>query len=207
MTRSLGCLLATACVAAAHPVAYKGAWQLMLGGSENFQHLELYRSYTPKEALGVHLMHFKDAGKHEKFALVQHNWLLKRWNLPEAQANFYAGLCAGVGSVEDESWDPAGMGFLRLDYETRQIFSAFDTRFFRTDDIERSITSASIGYTPWLTDFDKMSTWFILQAEHVSGMEDEFDIIPKVRLFKDNWFVEIGCTLGGEPVGHIMWHF
>lgn len=37
----------------------------MLGGNENFQHLELYRSYTPKEAFGVHLMHFKDAGEHE----------------------------------------------------------------------------------------------------------------------------------------------
>ncbi len=38
-------------------------------------------------------------------------------------------------------------------------------------------------------------------------MEDEIDIIPKVRFFKGSYLIELGSTLSGKPVINLMIHF
>lgn len=210
--------------ATAHPVAFEGAWQLMLGGTEMVQSAELYHSYTPQAAFGFHLMRFDgshgdplylpshpghggDHGEDDLFAGLQHNWLLKRWNLPDAQANVYLGVAAGIAKEEGNSWSPAGLGFFRADYETRRVFTAFESKFAGAEDVSRGIASASFGIAPYEAEFDQLNTWIILQFEHVSGMEDDLEIIPKLRFFKGNYFLEAGCSLDGDPLLNFMVHF
>ncbi|BCX47771.1 conserved hypothetical protein [Haloferula helveola] len=193
--------------ASAHPVSYEGAYQLMLGGTESVQNLELYHSYTAREAFGLHVMRFEDDRDTDLFAGIQHNWLLKRWNLPSAQANVYVGLGAGGALREGDSWAPAGIGFFRADYETRRIYTAFETKLIGSEDVSRGWTAASVGFAPYEADFDELNTWFIVRFEHVSGMRDDLDVVPYVRLFKDNYFLELGCSLDGEPSLSFMVHF
>ena len=202
---SLSILLAG--VAAAHPVSFEGAYQLMLGGTDTVQNFELYHSYTPKTAFGLHAMRFEDELDDDLFAGLQHNWLLKRWNLPDAQANVYLGAAAGLAKQDGDPWAPAGLGFFRADYETRRIFTAFETRLLASEDVSRGVTSASIGFAPYKAEFEELNTWLILQLEHVSGMEDDLDVIPKIRLFKGNYFLELGCSLEGAPLLNFMVHF
>lgn len=179
----------------------------MLGGTDSVQNFELYHSSTPKTAFGLHAMRFEDERDDDLFAGVQHNWLLKRWNLPDAQANVYLGAAAGLAKQDGDPWAPAGLGFFRADYETRRIFTAFETKLVGSEDVSRGVTSASVGFAPYKAEFEELNTWLILQLEHVSGMEDDLDVIPKIRLFKGNYFLELGCSLEGAPLLNFMVHF
>jgi hypothetical protein len=203
-TISISLLLAA--TAAAHPVAFEGAYQLMFGTAGNVQNLEFYRSYSARAAWGLHAMRF-DEDEDEVFTGLQHNWLLKRWNLPSAQANVYTGLGAGVAGEVSNGASPAGIGFFRADYETRRIYTAVDAKWVESADVSRGVFSASAGIAPYKAEFDQLNTWLILQVEHVTGMEDTIDIIPKVRLFKGPYFLELGSTLTGKPVVNFMIHF
>jgi hypothetical protein len=203
-TISISLLLAAS--AAAHPVAFEGAYQLMLGSSGSIQNLELYRSYSSKAAWGLHAMRFED-DEDEIFTGLQHNWLLKRWNLSAAQANVYAGLGAGMAGEVGIGASPAGVGFFRTDYETRRIYTAFDAKWIESADVSRGVFSAAAGIAPYKAEFDQLNTWLILQAEHVTGMNDKLDIIAKVRFFKGPYFLELGSTLRGQPVINFMIHF
>jgi len=192
--------------AAAHPVAFKGAYQLMFGTAGDVQNFELYRSYSAQAAWGIHAMRFEGA-EDEVFTGLQHNWLLKRWNLPSAQANVYAGLGAGLAGEIGNGSSPAGIGFFRADYETRRVYTAFDAKLVESADVSRGVFSAAVGIAPYKADFDQLNTWLILQVEHVTGMEENLDIVPKVRFFKGPYFLELGSTLRGQPVANFMIHF
>ena len=192
--------------AAAHPVAFEGAYQLMLGSSGSVQNLEFYRSYSAQAAWGFHSMRF-EGDQDEIFAGLQHNWLLKRWNLPSAQANVYAGVGAGLAGEVGNGASPAGIGFFRADYETRRVYTALDAKLIESADVSRGVFSAAVGIAPYKAEFDELNTWLILQVEHVTDMEDKLDIIPKVRFFKGPYFLELGSTLSGKPVVNFMIHF
>ncbi len=195
-----------AATAAAHPVAFKGAYQLMFGTAGDVQNFEFYRSYSAQAAWGLHAMRFEEE-EDEIFTGLQHNWLLKRWNLPSAQANIYAGLGAGLAGEVGTGSSPGGIGFFRADYETRRVYTAFDAKWIESADVSRGVFSAAAGIAPYKAEFDQLNTWLILQAEHVTGMEDKLEIIPKVRFFKGPYFLELGSTLSGKPVVNFMIHF
>lgn len=198
------CALVSA--ASAHPVAYDGARQWMSGVSGDAFNLEFYQSYTARTAWGLHAMAF-DREENDGFIAIQHNWLLKRWNLPAAQANLYAGLGAGAAKREGAPADIAGVGFFRADYETRRVYTAFETKGMASEAFQRGIVSAEAGFAPYLAEFDELNTWIILQAKQTTGMDDEFNLIPKLRFFKNNIFVELGATHRGQPVASLMIHF
>ena len=206
MKKILSISLFFAASAAAHPVAFEGAYQLMLGSSGSVQNLEFYRSYSAQAAWGFHSMRF-EGDQDEIFAGLQHNWLLKRWNLPSAQANVYAGVGAGLAGEVGNGASPAGIGFFRADYETRRVYTALDAKLIESADVSRGVFSAAVGIAPYKAEFDELNTWLILQVEHVTDMEDKLDIIPKVRFFKGPYFLELGSTLSGKPVVNFMIHF
>lgn len=193
-------------IASAHPVAYDGARQWVAGVSGDAFNLEFYQSYTARTAWGLHAMAF-DRDENDGFIALQHNWLLNRWNLPDAQANLYAGLGAGGAKREGESAGFAGVGFFRADYETRRVYTAFEAKGMASEPFNRGIVGAEAGFAPYLAEFDELNTWIILQAKHTTGMDDEFNIIPKLRFFKNNIFVELGATHRGKPVASLMIHF
>jgi hypothetical protein len=196
----------TAATAVAHPVAFEGAYQLMFGTAGSVQTFEIYRSYSPRAAFGLHAMRF-DGDDDEYFAGIQHNWLLKRWNLPSAQANIYSGIGAGLAGEVGSGVSPAGIGFFRADYETRRVFTAIDAKWVESSNVSRGIFSASAGIAPYKAEFEQLNTWLMLQVEHVTGMENTIDIIPKIRFFKGPYFIELGSTLRGKPVVNFMIHF
>lgn len=190
----------------AHPVAFQSAWQWMLGGTPSMQNMELHYSYCNRAAVGIHAMHFED-DLDDTFFGVQHNWLLKRWNLSDAQANIYLGAAAGAARRENQSWSPAALTYVRADYETREIFTAFDSKWIASEDVSRAVTSVSLGFAPYKAEFEQLNSWLILQLEHISGMDDDFAVIPKLRFFKANYFFEIGYSLDGDPLVNVMIHF
>ncbi|TAF42209.1 MAG: hypothetical protein EAZ65_03810 [Verrucomicrobia bacterium] len=117
------------------------------------------------------------------------------------------GVAAGLAQENDESTIPAGLGFFRADYETRRIYAAFDSKLVGSADLARDVTSVSLGVAPYQAEFEELNTWLIVQLEHIGGMDDALTIIPKIRLFQGRHFLEIGCSLDGDPQLSFMMHF
>ena len=55
------------------------------------------------------------------------------------------------------------------------------------------VAKLRLGYAPYKTSYDKLSAWFILEANIIeNGLKKESELLPIIRLFKDNILVELG---------------
>jgi hypothetical protein len=201
------CLVAVAGPAAAHPVAYKGASQFMFTWDERMPMAEFYHSYTARTAFGLHWTRFDEGDDEHDAFILQHNWLVKRWNLPDAQANFWGALGAGASRAEGGGAAALGLGYLRLDYETRRIYAAADATLYAGGDLTHLVSRAGLGWAPYKAEFDQINTWILLIGEHATGMEDEFSLVPGFRFFWKNIFVELGASTKGDLRTQFMIHF
>ena len=70
-----------------------------------------------------------------------------------------------------------------------------------------SETTLSLGFAPYAHDFDTLATRLIVDFTYYSEVDSHFRVTPKVRLFRNSWFVEAGCSLDGKPLLSCMVHF
>lgn len=125
---------------------------------------------------------------------IQYNRLLKRWNMPNSQANTYLKL--GLGAAEqDDNWDPAGTIGFAADYETQRIFVGYENRFLRAGDFQDGFTqSFRAGFAPYIGSYDDLHTWLMLDVEHQPEEQDNFIITPMARFFYHEYLAEIGVS-------------
>ena len=207
----LTALLAAKGAAWAHPVAFDGATQIQATYMGPANSLEAYHTYDVGVAFGLNseLLRLPD----EDLLLVglQHNWLVKRWNFRSAQANFYAGGGAGCGFgwIKDKptSKEPYGRVAVQGDYETLWIYAAAKSALNIGSGFTHSENTLSLGFAPYAHDYDGLATWLIVDLSYISEMDKQVRVIPKVRLFKNSWFIEAGCSLDGDPLLSCMIHF
>ena len=205
-------VLATTGRMCAHPVAFDGATQIQATYMGPISSFEAYHTYGVGVAYGLNaeLMRLADEDR-LRFGL-QHNWLLKRLNLNTAQANFYAsaGAAYGFGWFQDKrpttNFASAHVS-AQADYETLWIYTAAKSALnvgTNSTDVESTI---SIGFAPYAHDFDTLATWLIVDFSYFTEVDSHFRVTPKVRLFRNSWFVEAGCSLDGKPLLSCMIHF
>lgn len=194
--------------ASAHPVSYEGATQLMIEAGEDMQMFELYHSITASQAFGTHFLRLDGKGVERHLMGLQYNRLLKRWNLPDAQANIYAGIGAGAAhDRERDRWTPAAVAIWQADYETRRIYTAYEGMAWVGDGFTHIGNSVAVGVAPYLAEFDELNTWLLLKARHVTEFDDKIEVMPMLRFFYRNLFLEVGATLDGKPQVNFMIHF
>lgn len=204
--------LVLAALASAHPVAFEGATQVQGTYMRRFSSFEAYHTYAVGKALGINAEWLRMPRDEEQvLTAVQHNWLLKRWNLKDAQANFYAGVGAGSAFGWSRgvktSTSAYGRTAIQADYETLWVYTAAKTAVDAGSGFLHAETTLSLGFAPYAHDYDKLATWIIVDFSYISEMDDHIRVIPKVRLFRNNWFVEAGCSLDGDPMLSCMIHF
>ena len=74
---------------------------------------------------------------------------------------------------------------------------------------KNTIKSAKIriGFSPYKTSYDKLSTWFILEANMIEdGLKKESELLPMIRLFKDNVLLELGYNFNDNYLLTAMIH-
>ncbi len=196
----------------AHPVAFTAATQIQVTSSSDMAQLEAYYTYKPAMALGVNIewMNYEsDKGGGERWLYgIQHNWLLKRWNLENAQGNIYAGIGGGVTDYsKEENSDAFGRAILQMDYETRRIYTAFKETLDTGSDFTHANSTLSLGVAPYLHDFGKLATWVIVDFNYVTEFDDHVRVIPKLRFFTKSWYLEVGMSVEGEHHFSLMHHF
>jgi hypothetical protein len=170
---------------------------------------EAYHTYADRVAFGLNTELLRMPDEDRLLAAVQHNWLVKRWNLKSAQGNFYAGAGGGFGWIKDkkESPTPYGRVAVQADFETLRLYSAVKSSINVGTDFTHAENTLSIGFAPYAHDYDGLATWLIVDLSYVTELDDHLRVIPKVRLFKNSWFIEAGCSLDGDPLLSCMFHF
>ena len=99
----------------ARPVSYPGGLTLMLMNSAMKNSLHTHYSPTAKTSLGYKIEYWR--GNEFTLNMIQMNNLIKRWNKPESQANFYlkSAIGAALGAI---IFGTVSMGIFYTDVDT-----------------------------------------------------------------------------------------
>jgi hypothetical protein len=137
------------------------------------------------------------------------NFLARRWNLPNAQANVFAwgGLGRATGDDFEGSVGVRNIG-VQADYETRRVYTAFRSDLHDAGPFSHRIDTLQLGWAPYAHDYDTVATWFVLQARtYTGGLYDGVEPALLVRLFKGGAWIELGATADGRLQAMAMFNF
>jgi len=195
-------------LAFANPVSFKDGWGIMPTYMPDWHDLQVNYSVTNRYSVGLSESYREGKGHTTTFGLLQGNYLIKRWNEMESQANVYASL--GVGGRHDsrEHDALAGYGGLEADYETRRIYTLLAGETLQSPNgVSFSRLRFRAGLAPYKAPIDELHTWVIVQSELMTGMDERWTVTPLLRFFLNNYAVEVGLSLEGEPFLAAMAHF
>ncbi|MBK67841.1 MAG: hypothetical protein CMP22_06890 [Rickettsiales bacterium] len=186
----------------ARPVSYPDAWTTMISNNGDMNSVHIHYTPTINYSIGLRAEYRRD----EQYGLttIQLNNLLKRWNMPDAQANFYLKSGAGFAYSDyadyDQKTDLAGFTGIALDWENRRYFTSYENRYIHAGEIARGYTqTARVGVAPYIGDYGDLHTWLMLEVEHKpTDPDDQYTVTPLVRLFKDVHLVEAGISNHGD---------
>ncbi len=179
------------------PVSYPGGFtaELVNNGS---QHSALFH-YSPTAKYSIGLRNeYRREGEY-KLTSAQLNYLIKRWNKKDSQANLY--LKSGVGYADrnssqfEDNSSVAGFSGLAADWESRRYFISYENRYIEAGSVDDGfMQSAKIGVAPYIADYGDLHSWFMVAVDHEPENEDTFTVTPLVRFFKDVYLVEAGIS-------------
>ena len=219
-TRILLALAASACASAsAKPIAFADGTTLM--HERNINMLESQAFYAPtywwSVGPGFLRLTSDDKLKRREIGYAQFNYLVKRWNQPQAQGNVFA--FGGVGNAKstdtggpltggDTVWRYGAQG----DYETRSLYTSLKMDGYRTSRFSHRIDTFQIGFAPYEHDYEDLATWFVLQLRnYTGGLRDpaaaRLEQTALVRLFRGPVWVELGVNRDRHTQFMIMYNF
>lgn len=199
-------------LAAAKPIAFaKGTTVMAEYGAGTMNEVQLF--YAPRYwySTGAGWLELtSDDGRRERhITYLRGNLLVKRWNLPGAQANVFAwgGLGRATGNDFEGSTLARNVG-VQADYETRRVYAAFRSDLQESDRYSHRIDTLQLGWAPYKHDYDTLATWFVVQGRRYTGdLSDGTETALLVRFFKRGAWVEVGATTDGKLQAMAMFNF
>ena len=205
---SVAAMLASQAHAA--PMGFKESWMVMGDLSPNWREGFANYAITPRDAVGPSLLYMRsdDKTRTRELAEVTYTRLLKRWNLPHAQANVW--FVGGVGSVGGNDFSGrrtmASPG-VQVDYETTRFYASGYVRLYRADGINHDYAAARLGFSLYEVDYDEVQPWFVVEARRMRGLSDKVEITPMLRLIHNRYFVEAGVNNSRQLRANFMYTF
>ncbi len=187
----------------AKPISYVGGTMAMQENDETGHTLSL--DYTVDPSLAVGLYAKKEENQRKDFETIgpQVNYLVKRWNMPDGQANIFSMTGVGVSRYHGDNEASAWQSIL-ADYETRRVFTSYEIRGMYAGDLEKSVWQrARVGVAPYLANYDDLNTWFMVQVDHHPAKDDTLVVTPLVRFFYKTTLVEAGYSSNN----HVMFNW
>ena len=201
-------LLVCSKFASATPVSFKGGYGVMPAYNKDWADLQLNYPTSNRQSLGVSSFYRQGPASSATFGIGQYNYLVKRWNELDSQANVNASV--GIGGRHDsrENESLAGYAALEGDYETRRVYSQLAAETLQSGaSVHFSRYRARAGIAPYLAPFDGVQTWLIMQVDYMPEMEDSLRLTPVTRFFYNNFAFEGGVSLQGIPFVAAAAHF
>jgi len=180
----------------AKPISYVDGVMVMQENDETGHTLSFDYTLTPNYAIGWYDKWEENerGGKNYSVHGPEFNTLLKRWNLPDGQANIFNSTGAGFADGDHKIRGAAWTSFL-ADYETRRLYSSYEIRGMFADDINSSVWQrARVGVAPYAAGYDDVAAWFMLQGDYHPGKKDTWVATPLVRLFYKTYLLEAGYS-------------
>lgn len=217
MTRySLVVLLLLPFAAGAKPIAFQDGNTLMYEyGAGSMQEAQGF--YAPRYWLSAGAGYLRLDADDDSFSrditYVRANYLVKRWNRPDAQGNVF--VYGGVGGARGSDFE--GTKFAenvgaQADYETRWLYGSIKFDYQHSSAFAHRIDTLQLGAAPYAHDYDDLATWFVFQArDYTGGLYDGIETAALLRLFQayrwgSVWF-EGGVTNDGALQSMIMFNF
>jgi len=184
----------------AHPVIFKNGKVFWLTKNPSFNDIRFGVSKTSNWLIGGRFL--KDRKSNETFALINNNYLAKRWNNRNSQANLYLLSSVGINTKNSKSMGTIGV---HGDWEDRQFMIMQMLEYYSHS--SAIVSNTRFAYSPYKVDYSKTSTWLIAHYR-IEYSDDKYSYMffPVVRLFKKNYLVEIGSN-GDNTFFSFMTHF
>ncbi len=206
-------VLASVCtVAQAKPIAFSHGTTVMAEyGAGTMNEAQVF--YAPKYflSLGGGYLELESDIDHRRreITYARVNFLPKRWNMEEAQANIFVWGGAGQAYVSElNAHEFAWNAGAQVDYETRRIYASLKTDLHRASDFEHRIDTLQLGIAPYKHDIDTLATWFVIQGRnYTGGIHDGTEWALLLRLFKGGGWIEAGVTGDGKLQAMAMVNF
>ncbi|MEY3697951.1 MAG: hypothetical protein RL631_604 [Pseudomonadota bacterium] len=192
------------------PMGFKESWMSMGDVSPNWQEVLVNYAFTARDAVGASsiLMRSDDGNKTRQFTEATYTRLLRRWNMPESQANiwFIGGIGNTTGNDFSGSKTMVAPG-IQVDYETTRIYVAASARLYRAQGLNHDFASARAGFSFYEVDYDQTQPWFILEVRRMRGLTDKTEVTPMLRLIHNRYFVELGVNNASQARMNFMYIF
>ena len=191
----------------AHPVSYRDAIGIMSYNSPKMNEILLTYSLTPKFAAATTFLNDSQS----EFYIPRANFLLKRWNNDDSQANIY--LSGGVGSEKFNSTSyGVRLGEFVADWENRKYYTYFEHLYLNRDNDQSNLlpsknynhSKVRVGFAPFLSDYNELNVWFILQTEKHNN--EPLQTTQFLRFFMKNVLWEVGAGFDGSTAFNLMIH-
>lgn len=183
--------------ALAHPVAYEGSTGIMGYHSKDMSDMELNYSVRYWFAPSIQALRFQEGRARPNVVLGKLNFLAKRWNGENFQANIYLHAGAGNSDLSGRNRTVFHGGFT-ADIEDRKHYFLTEAGTLRTaSGAEVTMWKLRAGFAPYVADFDKLHSWFIVEANRNTYGAGQVEIVPTLRFFYENVLWEIGASLKG----------
>ena len=200
----------------AAPMGFDESYMVMGDFTNNWQELTVNYATTPRDAFGVTAVYMRGDDKRRRRTLEEFTYtrLLKRWNAPHSQTNFW--FIGGVGALQGKD-KRAGRDHyftktmvtpgIQFDHETARVYFSAAHRFYRASNINHDFTAVRAGFSFYETDYDQTQPWFILEARNMNGLSEKLEITPMLRFIHSSIFVEVGVNNFHKPRFNFMYIF
>lgn len=198
----------------AAPMGFKGSWMTMGDLGPNWR--EVYANYavTVRDAFGMANTYMRSDDKKITLDLTDLTYtrLLHRWNLRDAQANFWFVTGLGEARLHDAVTGNAATRAMlspgvQFDYETTRVYFATMGRLYRGHGINHDFASVRAGFSFYETDYDETQPWFIVEARRMRDLSDKTEITPMLRLVNKSYFIEAGVNNSNQARFNFMYIF
>jgi hypothetical protein len=186
----------------AAPMGFKDSWMTMGDFSKTFREATANYALTPRDAIGLTstYMQTDNQSQSQMNNELTYTRLLKRWNMPDAQANIW--FIGGIGETRGNFFNGAKATLspgMQSDYETTRLYASANARIYVADGITNNIVSARTGFSFYEANYDETQPWLILEARRMSMVSNAYEVTPMLRLINNRFFVEAGANLDGQP--------
>tara|TARA_E500000331_G_C17197112_1_gene687619 strand:- start:330 stop:977 length:648 start_codon:yes stop_codon:yes gene_type:complete len=181
----------------ARPISYQGGWTVMQMNDFNRHSLHMHYSPSINFSLGYRGEYWRK--KEWSFHGLQFNYLIKRLNNRNSQANFYLKSSAGFAysnykKIENKI-EPNIFSGIAFDWENRRYFVSYENRINYNLTIEKFISQkARIGLAPYIGNYGDFHTWIMFKFENMSRAKNKIIYTPMLRVFKGDYLAEAGLT-------------
>ena len=184
----------------AHPVIFKNGKVFWITQNPSFNDIRFGVSKSNSWLIGGRLL--EDRKSNETFALVNNNYLAKRWNSRNSQANLYLLSSVGLNTRNSKSMGTIG---IHGDWEDRRFMVMQMIEHYSHN--SALVSNTRLAYSPYTVDYTKTSTWLIAHYK-IEYNNDQYSYMffPVIRLFKRNYLFEIGYN-GNDSFLSFMTHF